>query len=59
MAGALEGMRVVEFASYISGPFARMLLGDFGAEVIKVASPSASQLHHSTLILRRARCATL
>jgi crotonobetainyl-CoA:carnitine CoA-transferase CaiB-like acyl-CoA transferase len=34
--GALAGIRVVEFTSYISGPYAGMLLADFGAEVIKV-----------------------
>ena len=39
MAGALEGIRVVEFANYVSGPYAGMLLGDFGAEVIKVEAP--------------------
>ena len=39
MAGALDGIRVVEFASYVSGPYAGMMLGDLGAEVIKVESP--------------------
>jgi len=39
MAFALDGIRVIEFASYVSGPYAGMLLGDFGAEVIKVESP--------------------
>ena len=39
MAGALEGIRVVEFANYVSGPYAGMLLGDMGAEVIKVEAP--------------------
>ncbi len=39
MASALDGIRVVEFANYVSGPYAGMLLGDFGAEVIKVESP--------------------
>jgi len=38
-AGALDGIRVLEFASYVSGPFAGMLLSDLGAEVIKVESP--------------------
>jgi crotonobetainyl-CoA:carnitine CoA-transferase CaiB-like acyl-CoA transferase len=38
-AGALEGIRVLEFASYVSGPFAGMLLSDLGAEVVKVESP--------------------
>ena len=39
MAGALEGVRVVEFANYVSGPYAGMLLGDLGAEIIKVEEP--------------------
>src|SRR6195256_164332 len=38
-AGALEGIRVLEFASYVSGPFAGMLLSDLGAEVVKIESP--------------------
>ena len=39
MAGALEGIRVVEFANYVSGPYAGMLLADLGADVIKVETP--------------------
>lgn len=38
-AGPLEGVRVVELGSFIAGPFAGQLLGDYGAEVIKVESP--------------------
>ena len=38
-AGALDGIRVLEFANYVSGPFAGMLLSDLGAEVIKVETP--------------------
>ena len=37
--GALAGVRVVEFTSYVSGPYAGMLLADFGAEVIKIEPP--------------------
>jgi formyl-CoA transferase len=37
--GALQGTKVVEFGSYISGPYASMLLGDFGADVIKIEPP--------------------
>src|SRR5262249_51964691 len=37
--GALGAIRVLEFASYVSGPFAGMLLSDLGAEVIKIEAP--------------------
>ena len=40
MEGALAGVRVVEFANYVSGPYAGMLLGDLGADVIKVEEPT-------------------
>lgn len=40
MTGALEGVRVIDFGQYIAGPMAGMLLGDQGADVIKVDPPS-------------------
>jgi crotonobetainyl-CoA:carnitine CoA-transferase CaiB-like acyl-CoA transferase len=39
MAGALDGIVVLEVASFIAGPYAGMLLADLGAEVIKVEHP--------------------
>jgi formyl-CoA transferase len=39
MEGALKGIRVVELASYVTGPFASLLLADLGAEVVKVEPP--------------------
>ncbi|MBI2317690.1 MAG: CoA transferase [Betaproteobacteria bacterium] len=39
MAGALNGIKILEIANYISGPFASMLLADLGAEVTKVEMP--------------------
>ncbi len=36
MSGALQGVKVLEIGSYVTGPYAGMLLGDLGAEVIKV-----------------------
>lgn len=38
--GPLSGVRVVECGSLIAGPFCGQLLGDFGAEVIKVEDPA-------------------
>ncbi|MBI5966556.1 MAG: CoA transferase [Deltaproteobacteria bacterium] len=35
----LEGMRVIDLATFIAAPFCAALLGDFGAEVIKVEMP--------------------
>ena len=39
MPGALSGLRIVEFANYVSGPYCGMILGDLGAEIIKVEAP--------------------
>lgn len=41
MAGALDGIRVIELGTLISGPFAGRLLGDMGAEVVKIELPTA------------------
>lgn len=41
MAGPLDGVRVLEVANFISGPYAAMLLADLGADVTKVEPPGA------------------
>ncbi len=37
----LDGLKVVELGQLIAGPFATKLLGEFGADVIKVEPPGA------------------
>ena len=39
MPGVLEGVRVIDFGQYIAGPMAAMLLGDQGADVVRVDPP--------------------
>jgi len=41
MPGPLHGYRIVDLTSMISGPLATMLLGDQGADVVKVEPPRA------------------
>lgn len=40
----LAGVRVVEFCSVAAGPFCAMLLGDMGAEVVKIEAPGGDAL---------------
>jgi len=39
--GPLDGIRVIEVGTLISGPFAGRLLGDMGADVVKIEPPGA------------------
>ncbi len=43
VASVLEGVRVIDFGQYIAGPMAAMLLGDQGADVIRVDPPGGSR----------------
>ncbi|MFM9032790.1 MAG: CaiB/BaiF CoA transferase family protein [Mycobacterium sp.] len=72
MTGALDGIRVLEVGTLISGPFAGRLLGDMGADVIKIEPPGSPDPlrtwgqaevdgHHFfwTVHARNKRCVTL
>src|SRR5437899_1501916 len=44
MAGALDGIRVVDFGQYVAGPLAAMLLADQGADVVHVDPPGGPRM---------------
>ena len=40
MNGPLDGLRILDLSTVVAGPFAAGLLGDYGAEVVKVEMPA-------------------
>ncbi|HXZ84477.1 MAG TPA: CoA transferase, partial [Myxococcota bacterium] len=43
MAGVLDGIRVLDFGRYVAGPWCAALLGDLGADVIRVEKRGGSE----------------
>ncbi|MGE0830397.1 MAG: CaiB/BaiF CoA transferase family protein [Hyphomonadaceae bacterium] len=58
MAGAFEGIRIVELAGLGPAPFAGMMLADHGAEVIRIERPGA-EAPPSDVLARSRRSVTI
>lgn len=48
MAEILKGVRILDLSQIIAGPFGAMILGDLGAEVIKIENPDGGDLGRNT-----------
>lgn len=47
VAGALDGVRVLDFTQLLQGPYATQMLGDLGADVVKVERAGSGDLYRS------------
>ena len=45
----LEGLKVLDVSSFIAAPAAAVVLGDYGADVIKVEQPGEGDPHRSNM----------
>jgi len=54
-AGALAGIRIVEFAGIGPGPFAAMLLADMGAEIVRIDRPGGADQYSGGAVARGRR----
>jgi alpha-methylacyl-CoA racemase len=59
MAGPLKGLRVIELAGIGPGPHAAMILGDLGADVVRVERPSSTGGVARDAMLRNRRLVTV
>jgi len=44
--GALTGLRVADFTQLVQGPWATQMLGDMGADIIKIEPPAGDWMRH-------------
>lgn len=59
MAPALDGMVVLDLTSYLAGPYGCALLGDHGAEVVKVEAPDGDMMRRYPSTLKGGNRAVL
>jgi crotonobetainyl-CoA:carnitine CoA-transferase CaiB-like acyl-CoA transferase len=56
MSSVLEGLRVVDFGQYIAGPLVAQMLGDSGAEVVRIDPPGGPRWKHpANAVLQRGK----
>jgi crotonobetainyl-CoA:carnitine CoA-transferase CaiB-like acyl-CoA transferase len=56
MTGALDGLRVLDFGQYIAGPLVAMMLGNHGADVVRVDPPGGPVWQHpGNAVLQRGK----
>ncbi|MBV9540556.1 MAG: CoA transferase [Alphaproteobacteria bacterium] len=51
--GPLAGLRVLDLTAVVLGPYATQILGDYGAEIVKVESPSGDLMRLNGVSLHR------
>ncbi|MFR3298479.1 MAG: CaiB/BaiF CoA transferase family protein [Fusobacterium sp.] len=42
--GALNGLKILDFSTLLPGPYATLMLGDLGADIIKISSPDKADI---------------
>src|SRR6476620_11113277 len=52
MGGPLVGVRVLDFSSAVTGPFCTMLMGDLGADIIKIEAPGGDIMRHHNMTFK-------